>query len=662
MDVNWQEAKGIIQSRYPIRSLLRPSRYGQWCCPVCGSGDGPHGTGAVKLYESENAVDCFGRCASAAGKKARRYDVIDIYMAVHGCGFAQAVQSMSAELGLNLVKSAQTATDQETPASCRALYDEAADILLHRPAGQPGRDYLAGRHIDLQAAERYHAGFMPGIDILGNGHPAPRLIIPMSDSGYVGIDIRPESSRYRRMINRGGKVCPSGLQFLWDEETGHYIYVCEGWADALSIMSAGRYAVALNSAGNWRMLADALRDKPAEKTLLLCLDADEAGQRAQQDLAAELAKLHVSFSHVTATVCGAYKDPNEALCAEPDLFPGSLERAEMQSAPRPDAVDTYIKGDWFAADIAAAQGRVPTGFANFDAASGGLYSGLYVVGAITGLGKTTWALQVANSIARSGTHVIYFSLEMSRLEIVCKSLASRYAADGGMQEITSLGIRQGGYFLKEIMESGTLDAYASDTAPQMSIVEGGMSCSTDYLCDYVQNYKSQNQVKPVVIVDYLQILEPGRHESRYQSTRESVDASVKALKKLSRELAIPVIVISSLNRSNYMMPISEESFKESGGIEYSADCILGLELDLIRSAEFDQMSITAKREAVRAESNKNPRKISLVCIKNRFGRKGWECRYDYYPACDYFLETTDMSIGNLPVAGRRGTNGQKKKT
>ena len=69
-----------------------------------------------------------------------------------------------------------------------------------------------------------------------------------------------------------------------------------------------------------------------------------------------------------------------------------------------------------------------TGFSNLDEQIGNLYPGLYVLGAISSLGKTTFACQLADQLSHQGEHVLYFSLEQSKYELVAKGLARLIAA------------------------------------------------------------------------------------------------------------------------------------------------------------------------------------------------------------------------------------------
>ena len=103
-----------------------------------------------------------------------------------------------------------------------------------------------------------------------------------------------------------------------------------------------------------------------------------------------------------------------------------------------------------------------TGFKNFDELSGGLYPGLYVLGAISSLGKTTFIHQVADQIAErdSKEHILYFSLEQSRLELLTKSIARKTAQLEGIENaISSIALRCGN--IKDWQQGGLCLLYTS---------------------------------------------------------------------------------------------------------------------------------------------------------------------------------------------------------
>jgi len=177
-------------------------------------------------------------------------------------------------------------------------------------------------------------------------------------------------------------------------------------------------------------------------------------------------------------------------------------------------------------------------------------------------------------------------------------------------------------------------------AENESVIECSFDTTIDTITGYVMGYIKANDAKPVVIVDYLQIIRP---TDPRQTTKDAVDGHVRALKKLQTENDLVVIVISSLNRQNYLTPVDFESFKESGGIEYTADVIWGLQLAIMNSDLFDKKDkLKEKREKVKAAKLEVPRKIELVCLKNRYGRSSYSCGFNYYPQFDLFDPQSDF--------------------
>ena len=271
-----------------------------------------------------------------------------------------------------------------------------------------------------------------------------------------------------------------------------------------------------------------------------------------------------------------------------------------------------------------------TGYSNLDAKMS-LYPGLYVLGAISSLGKTTFCGQMADQLASAGEHILYFSLEQTRLELVCKGLSRLMARTEMMTALTSMEIRQGS--TSEALRIAR-ENYATQSEHEY-IIECGFETNVEAIVATVKDYISRTGSQPIVIVDYLQILPP---VNNYQTTKDVVDYNVRALKKLQTENDLVVIVISSLNRANYLTPIDFSSFKESGGIEYTADVIWGLQLSVMNEELFDKdAKLKAKREMVKEAKVANPREIELVCLKNRYGISSYSCNFKYYARYDLFI-------------------------
>ena len=125
----------------------------------------------------------------------------------------------------------------------------------------------------------------------------------------------------------------------------------------------------------------------------------------------------------------------------------------------------------------------------------------------------------------------------------------------------------------------------------------------------------------VVVIDYLQYILCGNNGN----DKQVIDTITKRLKELSKMLNISVIAISSLNRANYGGGITMESFKESGSIEYTSDILIGLEYTNNNANDRDM------------EARKNPRRITLTILKNRYGALG-KVNYDFFTTHHTFIE------------------------
>lgn len=674
-------ARATIRRQVDCRKYLEKSKSGLYCCPFCGSGHGPHGTGAVKYYPETNTICCFGEC----GKKS--YDVFDLFMQQYGCDYNTALNSLAQEAGIEIdpyrpaaaedfkpqrqqekkqkppqraqtapqsdfnaaadkipveqdktpqrgAEAAQQPLQDEQPADYTAYY-RACRSRINDPAAV---SYLTARGISPATAARYWIGYDPAADPAGNPggtgesiHPAPRVIIPTTESHYIGRSIDPDTARqYQKMNNKGGKPGLFNERALFTQDAQE-VFITEGAFDALSIIEAGAAAVSLNSTSNADALIKLLEQRPTTATLILCLDNDDAGKKATDVLRQGLQRLNVS--HITGSICGGYKDPNEFLQADRAGFTDAVQAAQRQAAAKPDNVSDYI-AQLMGTDIERFRNDIKTGFNNLDAKAGGLYTGLYAVAAISSLGKTTFCAQLADQLAAGGHDVIFFSLEQSRLEMVSKSIARITAEKDPEKAVTSLQTRKG-YGGKIAQEAAK--EYIKRVGDRISIVEGNFNCNISFIGDYIRQYIRRNNTRPVVFIDYLQILQPETVNNRQQTTKEMVDSTVTELKRLSREMNLTIFIISSVNRANYLTPIDFESLKESGGIEFTCDVIWGLQLQCLNDPLFsEQNKLKEKREKIKQEKAADPRKIELCCLKNRYGIANFSCYFDYFPANDLF--------------------------
>lgn len=488
-------------------------------------------------------------------------------------------------------------------------------------------DYLTGRGLSLETIERFSLGYDSNKD---------QIIIPYNKSGtyYIGRGISKKSFYKPKTEIAGTEPVYNALELSSTDRSP--IFIVEAPFCAISIMQAGGKAIALGGVGTEK-LREVLQQTGTPRPFIICLDNDITGETNTQKIKELLNTLKASF--IEYNIAGEHKDPNEALKADPEAFTRAVKAAAAKVL-KPDNIIDYLD-NIFTKDIAQLKNykEVKTGFSNLDNKIGSLYPGLYAIGAISSLGKTTFTHQIADQIAAAGHDVLFFSLEQSRFELASKSIA-RLTAQANIQTASNaLSIRKGDIFgTGSDKEKAVLKAYQDykrAVGDKISIIEGNFDTNIDTIKTTVENYIKNNGVKPIVIVDYLQVIQSD--PAQKVTTREAIDIIVTELKRLSRDKDIVVIVISSLNRNNYLSPIDFESFKESGGIEYTSDVVWGLQLQAMNNDIFNkEKGLKEKRELIRTAKAENPRKIEFVCLKNRYGRSSFKIGFIYYPEFDYF--------------------------
>ena len=249
--------------------------------------------------------------------------------------------------------------------------------------------------------------------------------------------------------------------------------------------------------------------------------------------------------------------------------------------------------------------------------------GLYVIGATPAAGKTTFCWQLLEQLAERGETCIFCSYEMSRLELFSKSLARNLFKRSPSTAITSADIRRGAY---STLLNNIRDELANSNL-NLNIFEL-QDESIDELLALLRPLCQDKSKAPVVCLDYLQIVPTSR-----DSAKLGIDDSVRKLKKFQRDTNTTFIVISSFNRTNYVQSVSFESFKESGNIEYTADVIWALQLNILN--HINPTNIADARQKIDKAKKQQPRQIQLKCLKNRQGTN-YDCFFNYYSAHDFF--------------------------
>lgn len=513
----------------------------------------------------------------------------------------------------------------------------AAKIKAWQADIEGGRAYFQGRGLSAGIIERFGLGY---------DRERKAAIIPIGTDYYIARRTASDGPRY--LNPEGLNVRLFGAEYLGKPEAGP-IFITEGAFDALSIEEAGGHALSLNSTSNADLFIatiDATFKPGPRHIILLALDNDADGMKTTAKLIKALETRHIR--HVAVNVAGSRKDASEALEKDGrEALAAAVVQAQDAEAEEYKKISGLGRLSDFLDGI---KGRantpcIPTGYGLLDQVlDGGLYEGLYVIGAISALGKTTFALQIADQIAKAGQDVLFFTLEMSADDLIAKSLSrlTKSMAKNPLYAKTARDItRYDKYAIYGTEEKNlitkALEEYGK-YAGHLFFYEGKEQTGAHQIREAVARHTEIMGKAPVVIVDYLQVIAPRNGNS---SDKQNADRAVLDLKRISRDHKIPVITLSSFSRAFYDKEASMEAFKESGGIEYSADVLMGLHYTLKKTKTVKGENGKTHNVVVidtAASKKADPRVVELVVLKNRRGESEAAVRYNYYCKNDLFDE------------------------
>jgi len=163
--------------------------------------------------------------------------------------------------------------------------------------------------------------------------------------------------------------------------------------------------------------------------------------------------------------------------------------------------------------------------------------------------------------------------------MTCRSLARVLYEQHKNSEITTGHVLKTSYkgadLYSQTYFQQALTHYREGAAKHLTLHEGNFDLDINLLKMTVREHVGRTGARPVVFVDYLQVLKP---IDLRMTEKQHIDLTIVELKRLSRDLDLPVIAVSSFNRANYKTDVAFEAFKESGAIEYTADVVLAMQL------------------------------------------------------------------------------------
>lgn len=658
----------LINEQEP--TFLDRDRSGKgYCCLDCSSGRGKKGTG-ITDYRDGNGKKRY-KCHVCGANE----NVIGLWQKNTGDDFIAAVNNLSAYYGITAETTNEPVANKPIKKEPVPENTEKTDYREYFKACKQNLDqakeYLSLRGISIETASRFNIGYDANWR-----HPkapdtvptSPRLIIPTSSHSYLARDTRPELKETQKKYSKS-KVGDTSLYTFTTTGKDTPVYVVEGEIDALSFKEIGCNAIALGSTSMKNRAVDFIAAN-SDYSYILALDNDPSGQKTTTEIVDALKEKGIAVGVINPY--GAYKDANEVLVKDREHFEntvkpiGSIEDANDIDYRLRNAVAYKMQSFYESIMKAREKTSISTGFRNLDSLlGGGLYSGLYCIGAISSLGKTTFMLQLMDNVAKSGKDVLIFSLEMASQELMAKSvsrltleLSLRDQNETKVNRLTSAHAKTTRSILNgKVMDEPELIGKAlneySKYAEHIFITEGVGNVGIAEVKEKVQRHIEVTGRKPVILIDYLQILAPT--DPRF-TDKQNTDLAVLELKRLSRDFDIPVLAISSFNRMSYNEPVNMTSFKESGAIEFSSDVLLALQYwgmdyqDGEKEKDRDKRIRTLIKTELAKANNCEEQELQLKVLKNRNGKKG-DCRFNFTPMFNRFNEVDEFNTTEYEQQG-----------
>lgn len=640
-----------------VLSITQPDRragHNMYKCPLCGSGNhgGRESNGAFSIKDGK-AWKCF-----SCGKGGDIFTLIKEYEGIED--FTAQVERAASISGITLNSYHEQRPEKPAKKEPEKKPVEKGKYKAYIEACKAAAaktDYFNSRGFNEDIVERFSLGYDESKGV---------IVIPYDRDGSYYLTRSVEGKSFRKPPSDDAGVEPIyNKAALYASKP---CFVCESPIDAISIIAAGNgacSAIALGGTGH-RKLIEAVEAKTPTCMLVLSFDADEAGQKATEAAARELNEHNIPFTTASYSL-DAY--PEQSRKDANDFYKSNLAQLQKDIAASVEEIEraanaekeeqlaqhnSYTALNRLADFIGgikegANTSYTPTGFTDLDKElDGGLYPGLYILGAISSLGKTTLLLQIADQIAAQGKDVLYFSLEMAASELISKSI-SRYTyklCEGKEQNAkTARGITTASRYQNYSQEEKSLiedamQAYAV-YAKNLYIYEGVGDIGVEQVKQLVAEHKKLTGNTPLVFIDYLQILAP--YELR-ASDKQNTDKAVLELKRLARDYKTVVIGISSFNRDNYSTEVNMSAFKESGAIEYGSDVLLALQPQGMKpgSTATDQKHNIKLVKECKASENRN---VEAVILKNRNGKTGGKVGFVYHSLFNCF----EQDYGFTPV-------------
>lgn len=636
MSIDYERLKPYIYNYIEDMGITIRSNNTLSECPVCHGGQRTHNS---SIHREKHTLKCFA-CDFYG-------DVIDLCMQVEGITDRKEAARQLTER----YKGRNTPIKRNVPAATPTAQITPTDYseYIENCAADPhAPDYFLGRGLSLEVVKR----FKLGLDTVKQ-----QAIIPYNKGLYIGRDITGRAAGKYERAKGAVKTAPYNAQRLTEDTTAP-LWVVEGEINALSLETLSLQAVGLGSTSDWRVLMGFLDKYGTKRPLIICLDNDEKGQAAQAEIAKALTARNIKYKSVVFPVQG--QDINDTLIKDKGGLLKVMSEIQQQVEQDFNNVEQVFNKD-FNNDLSAfslqeyngvsALGSllqrvqnpdfkpIPTGFNILDKKlGGGLYGGLALIAAAPSEGKTTFAMQIGETIAeRDERDLLVFSFEMSREQLIAKTI-SRLTYENSKQNasaaITAIEFMQsfkpdsGLDGAKLMSREPAIDRYRDKIGKYINIFDD-CEPTTAGIMERIKAWEQAQPIKkksPIIIVDYLQLLDSGDKE---------FVAGCKDITLALKQYAIAndtiVFAISAVNRDSQKNGTSLTSAYGSSFAEYSSDYMFTLDFTAIKKKFGDETKEQLKQKPIR--------EMTVTIQKNRMGMTGEMVDFLYSAPYNHFSDT-----------------------
>ncbi|MFE6052143.1 replicative DNA helicase [Kitasatospora sp. NPDC056446] len=296
--------------------------------------------------------------------------------------------------------------------------------------------------------------------------------------------------------------------------------------------------------------------------------------------------------------------------AQAEIYAVTEQRTNEDYAPLADIMEGALDEIEAIGSRNGQMSGVPTGFADFDALTNGLHPGqMIVIAARPAMGKSTLALDFARACSiQNKLPSVIFSLEMGRNEIAMRLLSAEarvalhHMRSGNMTDDDWTRVARR---MPDVSEAPLF----IDDSPNLSMMEIRAKC---------RRLKQRNDIK-LVVIDYLQLMQSGGSR-RAENRQQEVSDMSRNLKLLAKELEVPVIALSQLNRGPEQRTDKRpmvSDLRESGSIEQDADMVILLH----REDAYEKESPRAgEADLIVAKHRNGPTATITVAFQGHYSR------------------------------------------